>query len=195
MAGVWKLTGVKRFITNGGSDVHLILARSEEGSSGAKGLSLFLYRKDNTLTIRRIEDKMGLHGSPTTENYYNNSPCELIGERKYGLVKYVMRLINSARLVIAAQALGTAQAAYDKALKYAKERIQFNKPIIEFSAVNQILTNDLLDLELSRSLIYRTAILFDELELLEDKYFGQGPYTERIKKLKRITSALIPLSK
>ncbi|HDR67481.1 MAG TPA: acyl-CoA dehydrogenase, partial [Bacteroidaceae bacterium] len=133
---IYFLNGVKRFITNGDADISLVLARSEEGTADARGLSLFLYdRADKGVKIRRIENKLGIKGSPTTELVFKDAPAKLIGDRKMGLIKYVMSLMNSARLGIGAQSVGIAEAAYREAFKYAHERIQFGKPIIEFPAV------------------------------------------------------------
>ena len=136
----WRLNGVKRFITNGDANLHLVLARSEEGTHDGRGLSMFIYDKnDGGVDVRRIENKLGIHGSPTCELVYKNAKAELCGERKLGLIKYVMALMNGARLGIAAQSVGLSQAAYDEALAYAKDRKQFGKAIIEFPAVYDML--------------------------------------------------------
>lgn len=137
----WYLNGVKRFITNGDADIHLVLARSEEGTHDGRGLSMFIYDKRNGgVNVRRIENKMGIKGSPTCELVYKNAKAELCGDRKLGLIKYVMALMNGARLGIAAQSVGLSQAAYNEALAYAKDRKQFGKAIIEFPAVAEILS-------------------------------------------------------
>ena len=137
--GSWVLNGVKRFITNGDSDIHLVLARSEDGTKDGRGLSMFIYDKRNGgVTVRRIENKMGIKGSPTCELVYKNAPCELCGSRRMGLIKYVMALMNGARLGIAAQSVGVSEIAYREALGYAKERMQFGKAIIELPAVYEI---------------------------------------------------------
>ena len=133
--GKWYLNGVKRFITNGNGKIGLVLARSEDGSKGAGGLSFFLYERDEHMVIRRVENKLGIHGSPTCELQFNNAPCELVGQRRRGLTKYTMWLMNSARLMVSGQATGIAEAAYREAYKYAQERIQFGKPIAEFPPV------------------------------------------------------------
>ncbi len=133
--GRWYLNGVKRFITNGLADVSVVLARSEEGSTDARGLSMFLVEKDDTVKIRRIEHKMGIKSSPTCEIQYNNTPASLIGKRRFGLMRYAMNLMNGARLAVAAQALGIAEAAYREADQYSRERIQFGKPIRVLPAV------------------------------------------------------------
>ena len=127
--GKWYLDGVKRFITNGNGEVSLVLARSEEGTKDGRGLSMFLYERyrDDNMIIRRIEDKHGIHGSPTCELQFNMGECELVGKRRFGLIKYVMSLMNGARLAVSAQAMGIAQSAYDEAVKYANEREQFGK--------------------------------------------------------------------
>ena len=159
---VYYLSGVKRFITNGDADIALVLARSEEGTTDARGLSLFLYdRKDKAVKIRRIENKLGIKGSPTCEMVFTDAPAKLIGDRKFGLIKYVMSLMNSARLGIGAQSVGIAEAAYREALKYANERLQFGKPIISFPAVYELLRNMQVKTMAMRSLLYETARYVD----------------------------------
>lgn len=158
----WLLNGVKRFITNGDGDISLVLARSEEGTTDARGLSLFVYdKKHMAVKVRRIEHKMGIIGSPTCELVFTNAPAELVGDRKMGLIKYVMALMNSARLGIGAQSVGIMEAAYREALKYANEREQFGKPIIQFPAVFEMLTNMKARLHASRALLYETARFVD----------------------------------
>lgn len=160
--GEWLLNGVKRFITNGDGDVSLVLARSEDGTSDARGLSLFVYdKKHYKVKVRRIEHKMGIIGSPTCELVFTNAPARLVGDRKMGLIKYVMALMNSARLGIGAQSCGIMEAAYREALKYANEREQFGKPIIQFAAVSELLTNMKARLHASRALLYETARFVD----------------------------------
>lgn len=154
----WLLNGVKRFITNGDADISLVLARSEEGTSDARGLSLFIYdRKDKAMTVRRIENKLGIKGSPTCELVFQNAPAKLIGDTKMGLIKYVMSLMNSARLGVGSQSVGIAEAAYREALKYAHEREQFGKSIIRYPAVYEMLTNMKVKIDAMRSLLYETA--------------------------------------
>ena len=133
--GSWRLNGVKRFITNGCGAVSLVLARSEEGTTDARGLSMFLYERDEHMRIRRLEDKLGIHGSPTCELQFDDAPALLVGERRRGLTTYVMSLMNGARIAIAAQAQGIAEAAYRAATKYSGERVQFGAPIAELTAV------------------------------------------------------------
>ncbi|MFO7938400.1 MAG: acyl-CoA dehydrogenase family protein [Bacteroidales bacterium] len=158
----WYLNGVKRFITNGYADVSLVLARSEEGTHDGRGLSLFVHDKaEGGLTVRRIENKLGIKGSPTCELVFKNAPAKLVGTRKMGLIKYVMGLMNSARLGVGAQSVGIAEAAYREALKYARERVQFNKPIIEFPAVYEMLTKMRIDVQATRSLLYETSRFVD----------------------------------
>ena len=168
--GCWYLNGVKRFITNGDADIHLVLARSEQGSSDGRGLSLFIYDKRNGgVHTRRIEEKMGIHGSPTCELVYNNAPAELCGSRKMGLIKYVMALMNSARLGIATQSVGLSEAAYREARSYAADRKQFGRAIENFAPVYEMLGEMKARLDASRSLLYETArnvditACFDEL--------------------------------
>ncbi len=165
--GRWYLNGVKRFITNGNGKIGLVLARSEEGSKGAGGLSFFLYERDEHMTIRRVENKLGIHGSPTCELQFNNAPAELVGQRRRGLTKYTMWLMNSARLMVSGQATGIAEAAYREAYKYARERIQFGKPIIEFPPVYEMLTEMKIAVEASRTLLYETSRFVDLKECLE----------------------------
>jgi hypothetical protein len=161
-SGKWLLNGVKRFITNGDADIALVLARSEEGTQDARGLSLFLYdRTENAVTVRRIENKLGIKGSPTCELVFNNAPATLIGDRKMGLIKYVMSLMNSARLGVAAQSVGIAEAAYREAFKYAHEREQFGKAIIQYPAIYEMLTNMRVKTNAIRTLLYETARYVD----------------------------------
>jgi alkylation response protein AidB-like acyl-CoA dehydrogenase len=165
--GKWYLNGVKRFITNGCADVQLVLARSEEGSTDARGLSLFLVEKDETLRIRRIENKMGLHASPTCEIQYNNTPAELVGKRRFGLLRYTWALMNGARLAVAAQAIGIAEAAYREAQRYAGERQQFGKPVGELPAVARMLLSMRGEIEAARALVFETGKWVDRLKAYE----------------------------
>lgn len=165
----WYLNGVKRFITNGDADIHLVLARSEEGTHDGRGLSMFIYDKRNGgVNVRRIENKMGIKGSPTCELVFKNAKAELCGDRKLGLIKYVMALMNGARLGIAAQSTGLSQAAYNEALAYAKDRKQFGKAIIEFPAVAEMLSLMKAKLDASRTLLYETARYVDIYKALDD---------------------------
>ena len=160
--GIWILNGVKRFITNGDGDISLVLARSEEGTRDGRGLSMFVYdKRSGGVTVRRIEHKMGIIGSPTCELVFKDAPAELIGSRKMGLIKYVMALMNGARLGIAAHSVGVSEAAYRGALQYAKERQQFGKPIIEFPAVYEMLSVMKAKLDASRTLLYETSRFVD----------------------------------
>jgi alkylation response protein AidB-like acyl-CoA dehydrogenase len=165
--GVWRLSGVKRFITNGCGAIALVLARSEAGTTDARGLSLFLYERDEHMKIRRLEDKLGIHGSPTCELQFTDAPALLVGERRRGLTTYVMSLMNGARIAIAAQAQGIAEAAYRAASKYADERVQFGGPIRNLTAVAAMLADMKVSLEASRALLYETAMIVDEKEGLE----------------------------
>ncbi len=158
----WLLDGVKRFITNGDADISLVLARSEEGTTDARGLSLFVYdREDKAVTVRRIENKLGIKGSPTCELVFRNAPAKLIGDTKLGLIKYVMSLMNSARLGVGSQSVGLAEAAYREAYKYATEREQFGKSIIKYPAIYEMLTNMKVKIDGMRSLLYETARYVD----------------------------------
>ena len=165
----WLLNGVKRFITNGDAHIHLVLARSEEGTQDGRGLSMFIYDKNQGgVNVRRIENKMGIHGSPTCELVYKNAKAELCGDRKLGLIKYVMSLMNCARLGIAAQSVGLSQAAYTEGLNYAKERKQFGKEIINFPAVYDMLSIMKAKLDAGRALLYQTARYVDIYKALDD---------------------------
>lgn len=160
--GTWLLNGVKRFITNGDGDISLVLARSEPGTKDGRGLSMFIYdKRDGGVTVRRIEHKMGIIGSPTCELVFKDAPGELVGDRKMGLIKYVMALMNGARLGIAAQSVGVSESAYREALAYAKERTQFGKAIIRFPAVYEMLSMMKAKLDASRTLLYETARFVD----------------------------------
>lgn len=160
--GKWYLNGVKRFITNGDAHIALVLARSEEGTNDGRGLSMFIYdRSNDAVTVRRIENKLGIKGSPTCELVFKNAPAELVGSRKLGLIKYVMSLMNGARLGVGAQSVGIAEAAYREAIAYAKERAQFGKPIIKFPAVYEMLTNMEAKVKASRSMLYETSRFVD----------------------------------
>ncbi|WP_027444789.1 acyl-CoA dehydrogenase family protein [Segatella baroniae] len=197
--GTWRLNGVKRFITNGDSDIHLVLARSEEGTRDGRGLSMFIYdKRDGGVTVRHIEHKLGIHGSPTCELVYKNAKCELCGDRKLGLIKYVMALMNGARLGIAAQSVGVAQEAYNEGLAYAKERAQFGKKIITFPAVYDMLSRMKAKLEAGRSLLYMTARYVDIYKALEDIARDRKLTPEERKEMKqysRLADAFTPLSK
>ena len=197
--GTWRLNGVKRFITNGDSDIHLVLARSEEGTRDGRGLSMFIYdKRDGGVTVRHIEHKLGIHGSPTCELVYKNAKCELCGDRKLGLIKYVMALMNGARLGIAAQSVGVEQEAYNEGLAYAKERAQFGKKIITFPAVYDMLSRMKAKLDAGRSLLYMTARYVDIYKALEDIARERKLTPEERKEMKqysRLADAFTPLAK
>jgi alkylation response protein AidB-like acyl-CoA dehydrogenase len=166
--GKWYLNGVKRFITNGDGDISLVLARSEDGTTDGRGLSMFIYdKRDGGVTVRRIENKMGIKGSPTCELVFKNAPAELCGSRKMGLIKYVMALMNGARLGIAAQSVGVCEAAYREALAYAQERTQFGKAIIEFPAVYEMISEMKAKLDAARTILYETSRLVDVYKTYE----------------------------
>lgn len=197
--GNWYLNGVKRFITNGNGEVGLVLARSEEDLSGARGLSFFLYKRDEHMKIRRLEHKLGIHGSPTCELQFNNAPATLVGERKRGLSKYTMWLMNSARLGIAAQAAGIAEAAYREARKYAQERIQFDHPVAEFPPIYEMLTEMKVAIEAGRTLLYETARFVDlkeGLEEMKEKYPERAAeFKTDLKKYSRLANLFTPMVK
>jgi alkylation response protein AidB-like acyl-CoA dehydrogenase len=197
--GQWHLNGVKRFITNGLADISVVLARSEEGSTDARGLSMFLVEKDETVKIRRIENKMGIHASPTCEIQYNNTPCTLIGKRRFGLMRYSMNLMNGARLAVAAQALGIAEAAYREADDYSRERIQFGKPIRSLPAVGRLLLSMRADLEATRALLAETATWVDLWKVYE-KSIGEATDADpaaraRHKQCQSLAETLTPMVK
>jgi alkylation response protein AidB-like acyl-CoA dehydrogenase len=195
----WRLNGVKRFITNGDSDIHLVLARSEEGTKDGRGLSMFIYdKRDGGVNVRRIENKMGIKGSPTCELTYKNAKAQLCGQRKLGLIRYVMSLMNGARLGIMAQATGLSEAAYREALAYAKERKQFGKTILEFPAVYEMVSGIKARLDASRTILYETARFVDMYKVLEDiEKERKLDETEKaeLKKYKKLADAFTPLGK
>jgi len=193
--GKWYLNGVKHFITNGSADVHLVLARTEEGEKDGRGLSMMLYEKDENLIVRRIEDKLGIHGSPTCELQYNMAECELVGKRRFGLVKYMMSLLNGARLATSAQGLGIAQAAYEEAVKYANERVQFGKKIVNFPAVYQMLNRMNVEIETARLLLYHAALAVDRHEMFEKKALRGENVRMELKKAAVLSNFLTPLAK
>jgi hypothetical protein len=195
----WYLNGVKRFITNGDGDVSLVLARSEAGTTDARGLSMFIYDKtSNAVTVRRIEHKLGIIGSPTCELVFKNAPAELVGTRKMGLIKYVMALMNSARLGIAAQSVGISEAAYREAMNYALERQQFGKEIIKFPAVYEMLAMMKAKLDASRSLLYETGRFVDiyktYMHISEERKLEKEERDE-MKKYQRLADVFTPLIK
>ena len=195
----WRLNGSKRFITNGDSDIHLVLARSEAGTRDGRGLSMFIYdKRDGGVDVRRIENKMGIHGSPTCELVYKNAKCELCGDRKLGLIKYVMSLMNGARLGIATQSVAISQAAYSEALSFAKERCQFGKAVIELPPVYDMLGNIKARLDAARSLLYETARNVDMgyqfAELARERTLTPEERAES-KLYSKIADALTPLVK
>lgn len=197
--GTWRLNGVKRFITNGDSDIHLVLARSEEGTHDGRGLSMFFYDKQSGgVTVRHIEHKLGIHGSPTCELVFKNAKAELCGSTRMGLIKYVMALMNGARLGIAAQSVGVEQEAYNEGLSYAKERMQFGKKIISFPAVYDMLSRMKAKLDAGRSLLYQTARYVDLYKALEDIARDRKLTPEErqeLKKWNRLADAFTPLAK
>ena len=197
--GCWYLNGVKRFITNGDGDIALVLARSEEGTKDGRGLSMFIYDKnDGGVTVRRIENKMGIKGSPTCELVFKNARAELCGSRKMGLIKYVMALMNGARLGIAAQSVGVSEAAYREALAYAKDRKQFGKAIIEFPAVYEMISVMKAKLDASRSLLYETTRFVDLYKTWEDiakERLLEDDERAEMKAFQKLADAFTPLAK
>ncbi len=200
--GQWFLRGVKRFITNGNAEVLLVLARSEPGTRDGRGLSLFVCHGDATVKVRRIEHKLGIHGSPTCELQFNDTPAQLVGSRKFGLIKYVLDLMYRARMGVSAQSLGISQAAFEEALKYARARRQFGRPISEIPVVSNMLIEMRVMLEANRSLFYSAAKCVDDKEMLEfaierlkeeKKPFGDE--NVRLKELTKVANILTPLTK
>lgn len=198
-AKCWRLNGVKRFITNGDADIQLVLARSEEETTDARGLSCFLYdRLDNAVTVRRVENKFGIKGAPTCELVYKNAPAQLIGDERMGLIKYVMSLMNAARLGIGAQSVGLAEAAYSVAFKYANEREQFGKKIIDFPPVYEMLASMRAKIDGVRSLLYETSRFVDMYKLYtyESKERSlSGEERDQMKYYQRFADVYTPLLK
>ena len=197
--GCWLLNGVKRFITNGDANLHLVLARSEEGTTDGRGLSMFIYDKNSGgVNVRRIENKLGIHGSPTCELVYKNAHAELCGDRKLGLIKYVMALMNGARLGIAAQSVGISQAAYNEGLAYTRDREQFGKAIINFPAVYDMLALMKAKLDAGRALLYQCARYVDIYKALDDIARERKLTPEERKEQKnfsKLADSLTPLAK
>ena len=195
----WRLNGVKRFITNGDADLHLVLARSEEGTKDGRGLSMFIYdKRQGGVDVRRIENKLGIHGSPTCELVYKNAKAELCGDRKLGLIKYVMALMNGARLGIAAQSVGISQAAYNEGLAYARDREQFGKAIINFPAVYDMLALMKAKLDAGRALLYQCSRYVDIYKALDDIARERKLEPEERKEQKKyakLADSLTPLAK
>jgi len=200
--GQWFLRGMKRFITNGNAQVHLVLARSEAGTKDGRGLSMFACYGDETVKVRRIENKLGIHGSPTCELQFNDTPAQLVGQRKFGLIKYVFDLMFRARMGVSAQALGISQAAFEEALMYAKDRVQFGKAIYNIPAVSNLLIDMRVTLESNRSLMYATAKVVDKKERLEEmihraKKAGQSTtdLNNELKATNKLANFLTPITK
>ncbi len=200
--GQWFLRGMKRFITNGNAHVHLVLARSEPGTKDGRGLSMFACYGDETVKVRRIENKLGIHGSPTCELQFNDTPAQLVGQRKFGLIKYVFDLMYRARMGVSAQALGISQAAFDEALMYAKDRVQFGKAIYNIPAVSNLLIDMRVTLESNRSLMYAAAKVVDKKERLEEvinrkKKLGESvtDLNNELKAVNKIANFLTPITK
>ena len=201
--GNWYLHGVKRFITNGCGEVLLVLARSEPDRSGGLGLSLFVCDRGPTVHIRRLEDKLGIHGSPTCEIFFDNTPCQLIGDRQRGLVTYVMSLMNGARIGIAAQSVGIAEAAFNVAREYAASRRQFGVAIEKLPAVRDMLIDMKIAIEVGRALLYETSRVVD-MEIGYARQLDAGPPDDKeqakqlkndSRKYKRYAAMLTPMSK
>jgi alkylation response protein AidB-like acyl-CoA dehydrogenase len=195
--GSWKLFGVKRFITNGCADVSLVLARSEEGSVDGRGLSMYVCEKCPELVIRRIEHKLGIHGSPTCELQFNGVPAVLVGQRRMGLIRYVMALMNGARVAVAGQAVGIAQAAYEEALKYARKRVQFKHPIIDMPQVYDMLARMKSQIQVARAITYEASRLVDQRRMIEQQLEEKpdAALRTRFKEVSSIAAVLTPIAK
>jgi alkylation response protein AidB-like acyl-CoA dehydrogenase len=194
--GTWRLYGVKRFITNGCADISLVLARSEEGSVDGRGLSMYVCEKCPELVIRRIEHKLGIHGSPTCELQFNGVPAVLVGQRRFGLIRYVMSLMNGARLGIACQSIGIAQAAYEEALRYARHRVQFKHAIVDFPQVYEILARMKSEIQIARAITYEASRLVDLRRAIEQRVdAGESAQKPRLKEVTSHASMLTPLAK
>ncbi|KPJ62646.1 MAG: hypothetical protein AMS15_03260 [Planctomycetes bacterium DG_23] len=196
----WRLSGVKRFITNGCGDVLLVLGRSEEGSEGGLGLSLFLCEQGPGLRVRRLEDKLGIHGSPTCELHFDNKEAFLVGERRLGLIRYAMSMMNGARIAVAAQAVGIAEAAYRRAMEFAGSREQFGRKVRDFPAVSEMLTQMRVSIEAARALLYDTAMVADLFRGLQRQFDVAAKEEKkeirgRLNKVKRLAGMLAPMSK
>ena len=197
--GKWYIDGVKRFATNGSADIQLVLARSEPGSSDARGLSLFVVEKDETVRVRRIENKLGIHASPTCEVQYQHTPAELLGKRRYGLMRYAMALMNGARLAVGAQAIGIAEAAYREAYTYANQRRQFNQPICHLPPVTRMLASMRGEIEAARALVTATGVWVDRVKVFEKLSEGNATpdpaLRQKLKQASNLAETLTPLVK
>ena len=199
LSGKWYLDGVKRFATNGNADIQLVLARSEAGSNDARGLSLFVVERDETVRIRRIENKLGIHASPTCEVQYNHTPAELLGKRRYGLMRYAMALMNGARLAVGAQAIGIAEAAYREAYTYATQRRQFGQPICNLPPVTRMLASMRGEIEATRALVTETGRWVDRVKayekLSEENATPDPAVRQKLKQASNLAETLTPLVK
>jgi hypothetical protein len=189
-SGTWRLNGVKRFITNGCAEIHVVLARSEPGSNDARGLSLFLVERDDTVRIRRIENKLGLHASPTCEVQYTNTPAVLMGKRRFGLMRYAMAMMNGARLAVGAQAVGIAEAAYREAERYASQRIQFKQPVAELPAVKRILTGMRSEIEANRALLCETGVWVDRMKCYDLQLAESASPSPELRQRQKLAASL-----
>ena len=195
----WLLNGVKRFITNGDGDISLVLARTEEGTTDARGLSMLIYdKRDGGVKVRRIENKLGIKGSPTCELVFTDAPAELVGDRRMGLIKYVMSLMNAARLGIGAQSVGLCEAAYREALKYAHEREQYGKAIINFPALSEMLSVMRAKLHGARALLYETSRfveIYKQYGHISHERALEAEERQEMKFYNRLADAFTPLTK
>ena len=189
-SGTWRLNGVKRFITNGCAEIHVVLARSEPGSNDARGLSLFLVERDDTVRIRRIENKLGLHASPTCEVQYTDTPAVLMGKRRFGLMRYAMAMMNGARLAVGAQAVGIAEAAYREAARYASQRIQFKQPVAELPAVKRILTGMRSEIEANRALLCETGLWVDRMKCYDLQLAESASPSPELRQRQKLAASL-----
>jgi alkylation response protein AidB-like acyl-CoA dehydrogenase len=197
--GKWYIDGVKRFATNGNADIQLVLARSEAGSSDARGLSLFVVERDETVRVRRIENKLGIHASPTCEVQYHHTPAELLGKRRYGLMRYAMALMNGARLAVGAQAVGIAEAAYREAYTYASQRRQFGQPICNLPPVARMLASMRCEIEATRALVTEAGRWVDRVKIYEElsaeNITPDPDLCQKLKQASNLAETLTPLAK
>jgi alkylation response protein AidB-like acyl-CoA dehydrogenase len=168
--GHWRLHGRKQFITNGCGDVCIVLARSEPGSQGLDGLSLFVVPrredgKDN-YRVARPEKKFVIRGSATCELAFDGSCAELLGERGSGF-KQILRFMNEARVAVAVQGLGIAEASLRAAQAYAERRVQMGRPISRHEMVADMLLDMKAEVAALRALVYRCTELQDRVVGLE----------------------------
>jgi alkylation response protein AidB-like acyl-CoA dehydrogenase len=169
--GEWRVSGRKQFITNGSGDICIVLARSDEGSMGLDGLSLFLVERQredhgsivDNYVVERAENKICITASVTCGLAFDDSRAELLGKLGEGW-REILTFMNESRVAVGVQGIGTAQAALEEAKTYATERVQMGKPIREHPLVADML----LDMEATvaglRALAYEATAVYDLTE-------------------------------